>query len=134
MARVRRYMNLINGWEQVLTASEGLTHLEASRAKLQDLIEQARSQSAQQSTFTAMKQQYTKDLKQTLRSGQLLVDVLRTGAREHYGTDNEKLVEFGMQPFRGRTRTPTPSSGGVENAKPKESAPLTSTLTPDTTK
>lgn len=134
MARVRRYMNFINGWEQVVAASEGLTHLAASRAKLQDLIEQARIQSGQQSTFTAMKQQYTKDLKQTLRSGQLLVDVLRTGAREHYGTDNEKLVEFGMQPFRGKARTSPPSSGGVENAKPKEPAPLTPTLNPDTTK
>lgn len=134
MARVRRYMNLINGWEQVLAASEGLSHLAASRAKLQDLVEQAKVQSSQQSTFTAMKQQYTKDLKQTLRSGQLLVDVLRTGAREHYGTDNEKLVEFGMQPFRGKTRTPPPSSGGVENAKPAELAPMTSTPTADTTK
>ena len=134
MARVRRYMNLINGWEQVVAASEGLPHLEASRAKLQELVAQARSQSAQQATFTAMKQQYTKDLKQTMRSGQLLVDVLRTGAREHYGTDNEKLVEFGMQPFRGRTRTQPPSSGGVENAQPEDSAPLTPALTPDTAK
>ena len=134
MARVRRYMNLVNGWEQVVTASEGLPHLAASRAKLQELIDQAKIQSGQQSTFTAMKQQFTKDLKQTLRSGQLLVDVLRTGAREHYGTDNEKLVEFGMQPFRGRPRTSTPSSGGVESVKPADPASLTSTLTPDTTK
>lgn len=134
MARVRRYMNLVNGWEQVVTASEGLPHLEASRAKLQDLIEQAKSQSAQQASLTATKQQYTKDLKQTLRSGQLLVDVLRTGAKEHYGPENERLVEFGMQPFRGRTRTQPPSSEGVEIAKPADSAPPTSTLTPDTTK
>lgn len=134
MARVRRYMNLINGWDQVVAASEGLPHLAASRAKLQDLVEQARIQSAQQATFTAMKQQYTKDLKQTLRSGQLLVDVLRTGAREHYGTQSEKLVEFGMQPFRSKIRTPPPSSGGVENAQPEDSAPLTPTLPPDTAK
>jgi hypothetical protein len=133
MARVRRYMNLINGWEQVEAASEGLTHLEASRAKLRGLIEQARTQSTQQGSYTATKQQLTKDLKQTLRSGQLLVDVLRTGAREHYGPDNEKLVEFGMQPFRGKARTLPPLTE-PEEVKPEMSTPTAPIPTPDTTK
>jgi hypothetical protein len=123
MARVRRYMNLINGWEQVVAASEGLTHLEVSRVKLQGLVEQARNQSVQQASDTATKQQATKNLKETLRSGQLLVDVLRTGAREHYGTDSEKLVEFGMQPFRGKTRTPPPPPESTEDAEPATQVP-----------
>jgi hypothetical protein len=132
MAQVRRYMNLINGWEQVLAASEGLTHLEASRTKLQGLIEQARSQSTQQGSHTASRQQATKDLKQTLRNGQIVVDLLRTGAKDHYGPDNERLVEFGMQPFRGRTRTaPTPEPEDVKPATATLPAPVP---TPDTTK
>jgi hypothetical protein len=127
-------MNLINGWEQVLAASDGLTHMEASRVKLQDLIEQARSLSFQQGSYTASKQQFTKDLKQTLRNGQLVVDVLRTGAREHYGPDNEKLVEFGMQPFRGKIRTPPPPPEGPEGVEPETPALPSSTPTPDTMK
>lgn len=130
MARIRRYMNFVNGWEQVATASEGLPYLEASRLKLRELIAQARSQSADQAAYTAIKQQITKDLRQTLRSGQLLVDLLKTAAKEHFGPDSEKLVEFGVQPFRGKVRT-APSPGGVEDAEPTAPAPLTPSHTPD---
>lgn len=117
MARVRKYMNLINGWEQVVAASEALPHLESSRVKLQGLITQARAKSTQQASYTATRQQITKDLQQTLRSGQFLVSMLRAGAKEHFGPDNEKLVEFGMQPFRGQSRS-LPPPEGPEDVKP----------------
>jgi hypothetical protein len=32
--------------------------------------------------------------------------------REHYGIRSEKLAEFGMQPFRGRTRKAAPEPPG----------------------
>ena len=35
-----------------------------------------------------------------------LATVLRVAIKEHYGPDSEKLVEFGIQPFRGVTRKP----------------------------
>ncbi|HEX7185651.1 MAG TPA: hypothetical protein VF756_27750 [Thermoanaerobaculia bacterium] len=109
MARVRRYMNRTNGWEQAISAVianlADLAHLDGTRAQLQDLLEQARSLSSQQAAATAAKQEATRALQQVLQKGEALVDVLRTGARAHYGNRSEKLVEFGMQPFRGRNRS-----------------------------
>lgn len=35
-----------------------------------------------------------------------MATVLRVAIKEHYGPDSEKLVEFGIQPFRGVTRKP----------------------------
>ena len=123
MARVRRYMNRTNGWEQVLSAvaanAADLAHLEAARAKLQGLLEQARSLNLQQAIATAAKQEATKALQEVLRQGETLVDLLRTGAREHYGNRSEKLVEFGMQPFRGRKR-PAATEPPVEPAPEPE--------------
>jgi hypothetical protein len=57
----------------------------------------------------------TKGLQKTLRQGQALVDLMRTGAREHFGADSEKLAEWGIQPFRGRARK--------EAVKPPENPP-----------
>jgi len=37
-------------------------------------------------------------------AGKKLVTFLRTGVKEHYGNRAEKVAEFGVQPFRRRTR------------------------------
>jgi hypothetical protein len=101
-------MNRTNGWEQAILAVianlADLAHLDGTRAQLQDLLEQARILSSQQAAATVAKQEATKALQQVLQKGEALVDVLRTAARAHYGNRSEKLLEFGMQPFRGRKR------------------------------
>jgi hypothetical protein len=135
MSRPRRYLNFLNGWEQVNTAveanAEELANLEGLRIKLQGLLDQARSLTALQAALTASKQEASKQLRQMIRQGEALADVMRTGVREHYGNTSEKLVEFGMQPFRGRARAAT--------RKPPENPPVeiaespTSTPTPETT-
>jgi hypothetical protein len=51
--------------------------------------------------------------------------------RQYYGKDSEKLIEFGLQPFRGRTRTPKPTPPPTG---PEAPAPLPSISAPDTTK
>ena len=81
---------------------------------------------------TASKQDTYKMLLQVIRQGQALVDLLRTGAREHFGSDSEILVKFGVQPFRGLSRskgTKPPETGNPEGPE----AP-TSTPTPEQTK
>lgn len=106
MARTPLYLNRLNAWEQVGAAQEAnaaeLPHLEVPRTKLKALLEQARSLSMEQSTLTASKQEVSKKLRQVIREGEALAGLLRTGARVHFGTTSEKLVEFGLQPFRGR--------------------------------
>ena len=105
MALLRRYLNSLNGWEEVEAAVEAyateLPHLEMLRPKLQGLLEQARSLVVQLNDHTSAKQDAAKLLHEVIRQGQALVDVLRTGAREHFGKDSEVLVKFGVQPFRG---------------------------------
>jgi hypothetical protein len=136
MAQPRRYLNRLNDWEQVDAAvaanAAELPHLEVPRAKLKGLLEQARSLTVQQSTLTASKQATSKELRKVIRQGEALVDFLRTGVREHFGTTSEKLVEFGVQPFRGRPRATV--SQPPETPKPQTPEAPSSTPTPDTTK
>jgi hypothetical protein len=106
----RRYMNRINGWAQVIAGVTGnageAAPLEPGVVQLRELHKQAADLSAQQASLTAAKQECTKKLKQALREGDALADFLRTGARAQFGPESEKMVEFGMRPFRGRKLSP----------------------------
>ena len=110
MAQLQQYLNALNGWEQVAAAqqdnAEQLPSMESYRAKLLELLERARSLTNDHHTLTASKQEVSRNLQETLRQGQKLVDLMRTAAVEHYGADSDKLVEFGVKPFRGRNRKP----------------------------
>ncbi len=136
MPRVRRYLNFLNGWEQAVSAGEAnaaeLPHLEGLRLKLKALLDQARITSQQQAALTASKQEASKTMKRLIRDGEALVNVLRLGAREHFGADSEKLVEFGLQPFRGRARAETDNP--PETPKPPTPEAPTSTPTAETKK
>jgi hypothetical protein len=88
--------------------SADLGHLNGSREKLESLLEQMREALTQQSALTASKQETSKQLDQLFRNGAKLITFLRKGVAEHYGSENEKVVEFGLQPFRGRRRSLTP--------------------------
>jgi hypothetical protein len=124
MAKLQRYLNALNGWEQVAKAQEAsateIPHMEAPLAKLRGLLEQARILTADHHNLTATKQDVSKNLQKTIRQGQKLVDLMRTAAVEHFGADSEKLVEWGVVPFRGKARKAA--------AKPSEKPP---TETPD---
>jgi hypothetical protein len=50
--------------------------------------------------------------------GNRIAAFLRAGARQHFGPDSEKLVEFGIQPTRGRRRKK------VEPEIPEEPPPI----------
>jgi len=136
MSRPRRYLNFLNGWEQVNTAVEAnagdLPQLQAYLPRLQALLEQVRVMSAQQGVLTASKQEVSKTIRKLMRQGERLVDVLRTAAREHYGPDSEKLVEFGMQPFRGRSKAA--ATKPPDKPAPQTPEAPTSTPTPELTK
>ena len=77
-----------------------------------------RSLNLQYTALRASKQELVQQIKAALREGDAVADFLKTGARAHYGSDSEKLVEFGIQPFRGRRSKKTELPPAPETAAP----------------
>lgn len=131
--RVTTYPDVVTEMEGVNAALEAnaadFPHLEAFRLQLVKLLGEARTLSTQQSALAASKQETTKRLQIVLDEGFKLTTFLRTGVKQRYGSRSEKLVEFGIQPFRGRSRTVT------KVPPPKDPAGSPNpTSTPETTK
>ena len=108
MANEWLYMNTVNGWERVDAAvtarAEEAPELEVNLPALRYKSQRVRFLFARQSSLMAAKQEVTRELNQLILEGNALVDFIKTGARAHYGKDSEVLVEFGIQPFRGKSR------------------------------
>ena len=103
------YKGKIESWDHLqerLTANAAdLAHLDAIRARLDVITEQARQMAATQAAQRAAKQTASQKLKATVVEGERLANLLRSAVKQQYGIRSEKLAEFGMQPFRGRNRT-----------------------------
>jgi hypothetical protein len=78
--------------------------LEVNLARLRERSQRARVLFAQQAALAAARQEVTKELKQVIGEGNALVKFLREGVRAYLGKSSEKLIEFGVQPFRGLSR------------------------------
>lgn len=121
MAKVFQYMQRVNGWEQVaagVTANEAqVPQLVAGIPRLEALISLMRSLNLQYTALRATKQDLVQQIKVALREGDAIADFLKTGARAHYGSDSEKLVEFGVQPFRGRRAKKSPEPPPSDTTK-----------------
>jgi hypothetical protein len=98
-------------WQHLLTAinanQDDLTELETNRARLETVLAQAQQIVQRQESYAASKQEATQLLKGVMSECQRLGTLLRLGLKQHYGPRSEKLTEFGVQPFRGRTRKGT---------------------------
>lgn len=97
-----------------------VTHLEMHLDKLGTFLTQVDEIEKQQAALTASKQEASKQLRALLTDGTKVATFIKAGLREHYGNRAEKLVEFGLQPFRGRPRKAKPEEP-VE--PPVEAAP-----------
>jgi len=104
----KRYSDFVTEWEHLLSTlaanTAQLPHLEVPRAKLQGFLEEVRSLAMEQGLHAANKQRASQQLRAALSNGKKLTTFLRTGLKEHYGNRSEKLVEFGIPPFRRRTK------------------------------
>lgn len=134
MSRIRLYMHRLNGWEQATTGTEAnatdLPHMVPPCVKLQDLTIDVREVYTELAALEARRTEVVKSLRGMLQEGDRLMDLLRTGARQHYGYSSGKLIEFGIQPLRTKTKPATPKPPDP----PTPEAPAPSTSTPDTTK
>lgn len=129
MAKNKRNAVYLAEWEKLiasLTANAAeLPHLEASRVELQQKLQQVQALIGEQAMHQAAKQEASKGIATAIHEGRHLATFLRTGAKQRYGKDSEKMVEFGIPPFRGnKRRTPVepPVPPGGEPGGPKPSA------------
>ena len=98
----------IEEWERLIhqiTKNVGeLAYLEVTRARLEEMLAQARDASARQAAHRAGKQEASAQLKTLEVEGERLANWLRRAVKQNYGIRSEKLSEFGLKPFRGRNR------------------------------
>jgi hypothetical protein len=105
-----------------------LPSLEPFRLKLTGIVTQIFDVAAQQSAHKVGKQESAKQLRKLLIQGNRVADLVRTGVRDHFGPDAEKVAEFGVQPFRGlkaktAAPTPTPTPAPVPTTPPAHAGP-----------
>jgi hypothetical protein len=101
-----------------------LPHMEGSRLKLGTLMARVMEIDKQQAALKASRQQAAKELKALLVEALRLATVLRLAIKEHYGIRTEKVAEFGIQPFRGRSRKEKPAEP-TPTPRPNPSNPTT---------
>jgi len=115
-------MHKVAGWEVTGTGvalnQPQLQHLDGHRIQLQESTVQFKELSTQFNALTTSKQEVNKEMQALFRRMETLVAYLRTGVRQHYGKDSEKLIEFGLQPYRGKT--PSPKAPLPEAPKPAD--------------
>lgn len=108
--------------------STELAHLEGIRVRFEKLVSEAQAIAQQQAALVASKQEASKRLQTLLSEGLRSATGLEKLLLEFYGLRAEKLVEFGLQPFRGRRRkeppeeepeTPQPEVKSAEPAAPE---------------
>ncbi|HEX3530223.1 MAG TPA: hypothetical protein VH988_24445 [Thermoanaerobaculia bacterium] len=81
-----------------------LPFLEPKRTRLNEVVGELGSLTAEQANLAAKKQDVSKRIADLAREGNALVNVLDVTLKQHYGNRAEKLAEFGLQPFRSRPR------------------------------
>jgi hypothetical protein len=100
------YSGILGDLQRLLIKLEAniaqLPQLEPFRSKLAGLVTQALAVNQRQDALRAEKQEASKQMAKLAIDGQRLGAVIRAALKEHYGIREEKLAEFGLQPFRGR--------------------------------
>ena len=108
MSKETTYAGKLGDWRRLLSALEAngaeLGHLEVPRTRLEALLSQAVDVSREAAARTAAKQETSQQLKVLVTEGDRVATVLRVSIKQHFGIRAEKLAEFGLQPFRGRSR------------------------------
>lgn len=112
MAKETTHAGMLGDLRRIATSLEAnageLSHLEGPRLRMTELLSRAQEIAKQQAALTASRQEATRQLRALLIDGQRMANALRAMIKEHYGIRSEKLAEFGMQPFRGRSRKVKP--------------------------
>ncbi len=104
-----------------------LPYLAGPHERLDLILGDAQQTARQQSALIADKQETSKRLKSLVVEGQRVATGIRRLLKQNYGNRSEKLAEFGVQPFRGRTLKTKPGA-----PPPTPTTPTTPSSTPPT--
>jgi len=109
-------------WDQTSTRlgerKEEFQHLEGHRIQLEGISQQYKDLNEEYRAVSGRKLELSDEMRLLFRKGETLLDFLRTGIRQHYGLDSEKLFAFDMVPT---TRRPRPVRKAA--AKPADPVP-----------
>jgi hypothetical protein len=124
MSTKTRYSDHTMEWEELIAALAAnladLPLLEPTRAVLEHLLQEVQRLTREQLANQARKQQASKDLKALISNGRKVATMAKAVIKQRYGHSSEKLVEFGIQPLRPRSRRAVPDE--PEPAAPSEPA------------
>jgi hypothetical protein len=123
------YSGILGEWQRLLDAMSAnttdLPHLELARSLFVDHLNQTQALLRRQAAQVAEKQQSSQDLRVKISDGQRMATMLRQGIKQYFGIRSEKMAEFGLAPYRGRTGrkkpgNPDPPPPPTETAAPTE--------------
>ncbi len=105
----RSRADIVLEWEKLLAACranpEALANVGIVLQELDTLLAEIRTLGVLQDAQTAAVQQTAKDIVVRVKRGTLLAGRLRSAAKGFYGDRTEKVIEFGMRPFRKPVRS-----------------------------
>jgi hypothetical protein len=100
--------------KKAVTANrEELPHLEDPLVQIDGVLTDVKDLTAQQASLSASKQDISKRLAERMRDGERVMAFVDACVRQRYGNRSEKLVEFGLQPFRPQPRIRLVGPDGV---------------------
>ena len=115
MAKTDRNASHLKEWKELATTinanAADLPQAAVPLAALEGLVGELPGLIVEQSLHRANKQQVSQRLAELHREGAKIATLLRNIAKQHYGNRSEKLVEFGIPPFRRRARKAAPPAG-----------------------
>lgn len=124
MAKETTYRGIWGSWQGLLTKVEAaiaeIPQLEPFRLKLAAILVQVLGLSRQQDAMRASKQEASKQLRQLIAEGSRVAAVMRAAIKDHYGPREEKIAEFGLQPFRGRKVKTSPAVPAPQTPTPEQ--------------
>ena len=101
----RNHADTIEVWRRILDSTDEdpkeYPELKPARTKLAKVYKRVVELRAEQARLTAAKQAATREMQTLLEEGSRTVNVLRVGLRLRHGNRSPKLIEHGIQPFRG---------------------------------
>jgi hypothetical protein len=96
------------------TRLQDLPQLAEGQAEFEKLINEDLALFAQQSQLTASARDIVVQRRTLAKSGNRLREFLAAGLRHHFGSESQKLVEFGVKPQARKKKKKDPSTNGGE--------------------